>query len=134
MTSPSNLRAFSASLRDLPRTVGIKVATAAAPAITAAAAATFAAGADPYGVAWTPGADGQAVTLRKTGALARGISYTAIGTKIRVVLGVRYAKYQIGRRPVFPRQGAPLPRPYVDALTSTSRDVIATSLAAGGAA
>ena len=42
--------------------------------------------------------------------------YVAIGSLLRVALGVAYAKYQVGKRPVFPKQGKPLPQPYVEAL------------------
>lgn len=118
----ASLKTFSAGLRKLPRVVAQRVATESAPAITSAAAATFAAGEDPYGIPWVPGADGKPVTLRKTGALARTVRYVAIGALLRVVLGVPYAKYQIGKRPVFPRQGGALPPAYTKELqTATER-------------
>lgn len=116
----SSLKKFSAGLRRLPTVVAQKVARSAAPEITSAAQATFAAGEDPYGAAWAPGAEGQTVTLQKSGSLRRYISYVAIGTILRVALGVPYAKYQIGKRPVFPRQGAPLPPSYVRTLKATT--------------
>jgi len=124
----SSLAKFASALANLPRVVAIKVASAAAPAITAAARATFDAGEDAYGVAWTPSVDGQRVTLRKSGALARGVTYAATGTKLRVQLGVSYARYQLGRRPAFPRQGAPLPESYIDALKSATEQVIAAEV------
>ncbi len=117
------LKNFSAALRRLPRVIAQDVATAAAPAITAAAVATFSAGEDPYGNAWAPGAGGDRITLVKTGALSRLVKYVAIGTKLRVVLGVDYAKYQIGKRPVFPRQGGALPTAYVQTLEQTTATV-----------
>lgn len=67
-------------------------------------------------MAWVPAVDGRPVTLRKTGALAKFVYYVAIGAKLRVALGVGYAKYQIGKRPVFPRQGGVLPAAYVRTL------------------
>jgi hypothetical protein len=130
--SIQSLRQFSADLRRLPLVVAQKVAAQAAPALTRVAKATFDAGEDPYGVNWVPGADGQKVTLRKSGALERFIHYVAIGTKLRVALGVRYAKYQIGKRPVFPRQGAPLPADYVRTLQRTAVDVVRSEIGRAG--
>ena len=55
---------------------------------------------------------------------ARQIRYVAIGTKLRVALGVAYAKFQIGRRPVFPTQGGTLPVEYSRTLQRTAVDVV----------
>lgn len=110
------LKQLSADLRRLPKVLAAKVTETAAPRLSDVANRTFNAGTDPYGVAWAPGADGQAITLHKTGALQRFLSYVGIGTKLRVSLGVPYAKYQISKRPVFPRQGAVLPTDYVQTL------------------
>lgn len=121
--SLASLKTFAANLKRLPTVVAQKVAAASAPAITSAALTTFDAGEDPYGASWAPGADGSRVTLRKSGALERGVQYVAIGTKIRVVLGVFYAKYQIGKRRIFPGQGAVLPVEYTRALQAATVDV-----------
>ncbi len=126
--SIASIKDFSSKLRELPRVVAQKVATAAAPLLTEAAQATFAAGEDPYGVSWDPGAKGQRVDLRETGSLAKYIRYVAVGTKLRVALGVPYAKYQISKRPVFPKQGAPLPKSYADALAKITADTIKAEL------
>ena len=124
----SSLRAFTKSLRALPKVVAQRVTSAAAPAITALALQTFDAGENPYGEEWAPGDEGQRVTLHKTGALENQIHYVAIGTKLRVALGVPYAKFQIGKRPVFPRQGDPLPDPYVEALTDATQQACKAAL------
>ncbi len=113
----SSLHKFTQQLRDLPRTIAKDVAFEAAPVITDLAQDSFRNSQDPYGAPWAPGADGRKVDLVETGALRRFIRYVAIGTKLRVSLGVKYAKYQIGKRPVYPRQGAPLPKKYVEALS-----------------
>jgi hypothetical protein len=112
----SSLSQFANDLRRLPRVVAIKVAVEAAPILTELAKQTFNAGETPYGVNWREGVQGQRVTLDKTGALKRYIHYVAIGTRLRVALGVPYAKYQIGKRPVFPKQAGALPPLYVAAL------------------
>ncbi len=124
----TSLREFSKRLAELPRTVGIKIAASAAPLLTQVARTTFGAGEDAFGIAWLPSAEGKRVSLVKSGGLEAGIYYVAIGTKIRVKLSVPYAKYQIGRRPVFPRQGDPLPPAYVRVLTDTTNEVIKTDL------
>lgn len=123
-----SLRQFSQDLRNLPRVVAIKVAEATAPVLTDLAKSTFDAGEDSYGLPWKPGAEGQRVTLRKTGDLAGQIRYVAIGTLLRVALGVPYAKYQIGKRPVFPRQDGELPDTYVQALERTAVRVVKQEL------
>lgn len=119
-----SLAKFSESLRRLPRSVATRVASEAAPAITALAKASFDASTTPYGVPWAPGDDGERITLRKTGNLERRVQYGAAGTKLRVVLGVPYAKYQIGKRPIFPRQGGALPEKYVFALHNVAIRII----------
>jgi hypothetical protein len=103
----------------MSRVVAQKVAEQAAPVLTDAMISTFNQSTDAYGVGWVPGEDGQKITLRKSGALAKQLRYVAIGTRLRVALGVKYAKYQIGRRPVLPRQSAGLPAPYVQLLKET---------------
>ena len=119
-----SLSEFAKDLRRLPRTVAIRVAEESAPALTDLGRASFDAGETPYGAAWKQGADGKRVTLDKTGALKRFIRYVAIGAKLRVSLGVNYAKYQIGKRPVFPRQGGELPDTYVQALERTAVRIV----------
>lgn len=124
----STLAKFSAGLRRLPTVVAQKVAAAAAPKITDLAKKTFEASKDAYGDAWDVGEDGKRVTLQESGRLAKYIQYVAIGRKLRVALGVPYAKYQIGRRPIFPRQGSPLPVEYVRTLQETTAEVCRTEL------
>lgn len=123
-----SLKDFSKRLRTLPLVVAHKVAQAAAPALTEAAQASFAAGETPYGDDWAPSPDGKQVTLRKSGALQSGVRYVAIGTKLRVALTTRYAKYVVGKRPVTPRQGSALPTEYAAALSRATAEVITEAL------
>lgn len=123
-----SLAQFANDLRALPRAVALKVAARAAPRITKLAEQTFDAGESPYGVAWDPSVDGKRVTLRKSGALFKFIRYVPAGAKLRVVLGVPYAKYQVGKRAVYPRQDSPLPNDYVDALKAAAAEVIKEEL------
>lgn len=121
----SSLGSFSSKLRKLPVVLGQKVARAAAPALTDVANGTFAAGEDAYGGTWEPLKDGSKATLNKTGGIKRGVYYVAIGTLLRVRLAVPYAKYQVGKRPVFPTQGSALPTSYVNALSRIASEIIA---------
>jgi hypothetical protein len=127
----SSLSKFAQDLRRLPRVVAQQITAKAAPAITALGQTTFDASQNAYGVPWQAGADGARVTLRKSGRLARYIHYVAIGTKLRVALGVPYAKYQIGRRPVFPTQGKALPPEYVRTLEKIAIDGVRSNLRGG---
>ncbi len=125
----SKLRGLEKSLRELPRVVGMKVATASAGEITSLARATFNASENAYGDAWAPGADGERVDLQKTGRLAQ-FAYVAIGTRLRAQLGPKYARYQVGRRPIFPRSGARLPIAYVATLRAKANEIIHAELEA----
>ena len=125
----SSLAKFSANLRKLPTVVAQKVAEAAAAAISALARQTFDASQDAYGIPWDAGRDGRAVTLRRSGTLSKYLKYVAIGTKLRVSLGVSYAKYPVGKRPALPKQGDPLPAAYTATLRRVAADVIRKELA-----
>lgn len=98
----SKLSRLASSLRAMPTKVAQRIAEQVAPKLTELARETFDAGETPYGDKWLPGVDGRSVTLRKSGGLANGIRFVAVGTRVRAVLGVRYAKYQVGRRKVLP--------------------------------
>lgn len=124
MNGIASLKKFSEDLKRLPNVVAHQVAAEAAPALTSAAQATFDASEDAYGNPWLPGDHGQTVTLRKSGALARTIKYVAIGALLRIALGVSYAKYQIGKRPIFPSQNSALPDPYVQVLQRKAVEVV----------
>lgn len=125
----SKLRRLEQSLRELPRVVAIKVAAAAADKITELARQTFGAGENAFGDTWHPGKEGQHVTLRRSGAIAAGVRYVAIGTRLRAQLGPRYAKYQVGKRPIFPRSA--LPASWIEAIRAETSKVIAAEM--GGA-
>lgn len=128
MSSTASIRKFAESLRTLPRVVGHRVAKAAAPILTSLVVETSRASADAYGAAWAPGDSGQVVTLRKSGALLDGVRYVAIGQRLRLALAAKYAKYQVGRRPVAPKPGEPLPPAYARELGEVARQVIAEAL------
>lgn len=124
------IRSLERSIRDLPRVLGAKVATAVADKITAMNRATFAAGQNAYGDPWLPGISGERVDLKETGTLAGSIAYRATGTKLRAHLGPPYAKYVVGKRPVLPT--GKLPLKMAAAVHATAVSVIRAELGKGG--
>ena len=121
--SVASLAQFSAALRQLPRVVAQKVATSSAAALTGLLRQTFDAGEDAFGGSWKPKADGTRATLVKTGALAQGLHFVAVGTLLRVRSPVGYAKYNYGSRPVTPRQGETLPVAWSSLVKRVTADV-----------
>lgn len=116
----SSLHRFQAGLRALGSgLLANRVAALAAPKLTRLAKQTAGQSQTAEGVPWRPSPKGEAVTLVRTGAMLSRLVYVAIGSKIRVALTSRYAKYQIGRRPVFPTQAGGLPQSYRDALNES---------------
>ena len=83
-------------------------AAKAAGAVSELARASFAAGQSPYGVPFGAGRSGKPLTMRRSGKLFAQVRYVAQGTRIRCVLGVPYARYQIrhGLLPT-PAEGIP---------------------------
>lgn len=118
------LRGFEYRILQLGRAAAIEIAAAAADTITALGRATFDAGENAYGDTWEPGKKGNRITLRRSGRLAKGVRYVAIGAILRAHLGPPYAKYQVGLRPVYPRFGKRLPVSYVAALSKTANAII----------
>lgn len=128
----SSLARFTKALKTLPRSLAQNVAAKAAPEITKWENETFDSCADPYGVPWAPGADGKKVDLVESGDLRKFIKYVSVGTKLRVALGVPYAKYQIGKRPVYPKQGDILPAKYQETLARISAETAEEHVIRGG--
>jgi hypothetical protein len=117
-----SLDKLTKTLNALPKVLGEEIARRAAPIISRFAKESFDRSSNAYEVPWSPADSGELVTLRKSGKLEKFLVYVAIGTKLRVALGVAYAKYQIGKRPVFPTQGGILPKKYSTALQTLTRE------------
>jgi hypothetical protein len=125
------------NLRAMPLATAKEIAKRAAPVISQLSRETFDNSRDPYGAPWVPGVEGQKVTLRDSGKLEQWVKYVVTadgeGTRLRVSLGVPYAKYQIGKRPVYPRAGL-LPKKYADELERIARETAPEQFAKGLAA
>lgn len=102
------IKNFAKRLRAMPIRLGREVAAKAAPALTGFAQTAFDAGQTVYGDARPAGVDGQLLTLHLSGKLQSAIKFVSIGTIVRAVLGVPYARYNI-RFGILPRGGAVMP-------------------------
>lgn len=124
-----SLYKFSKDLTKLGKVTGARIAKVAAKRLTAVAQSTYQNSEDPYGIPWEPSVSGDAVDLVETGVLKKFVVYKATGEQLRVsVAAVRYAKYQIGKRRVFPAQGAELPRSYLRELERSTNFVFSEGL------
>lgn len=116
-----SLASFAKALREVKRGSAEKIATEAAPALTALAQSDFAGRHNPYGDAW-----GGDYDLVETGALKSDVKFVAQGDRVRCVLGPSYAKYHVSK--ILPRSGGILPKSYQDALEDASKAVIGEAL------
>ncbi len=124
----SKLKNLAKAVKDLPKTVKQDVARQAAPDLTGKAQAAFDSGVTVYGDIRPAGEDGLPVSLHKSGKLESGLNFKSVGTIVRAVLAVPYAKYNI-RFGILPRGGAKLPVSWSDALEDIVDDTIRSSLA-----
>lgn len=124
----SKLSKLAASLRQQPVVLAQKIAAQVAPGVTAKAQQAYSAGQTVYGDARPTGAAGNALTLVQSGATQGSLRFVAIGTRVRVALGTRYAKYLIGKYRILP-SGA-LPVAWRDAIAALARTEIEKGVAA----
>lgn len=116
------------AIRRLPSTT-TAIAAKAAPEVSDLARASWASGVSAYGVPYAPNADGTKRTLNRSGALGASIRFVSVGTKLRCVLGVPYARYQI-KNGILPRGGAILPRSWIGSIQKISELEISVRLRA----
>lgn len=120
------LRRLRMELKRLPQT-NASIASKAAPAITGLARGSWAAGMSVYGDPYPPNKDGSARTLNRTGALGAQIRFEPIGTGIKCVLGVPYARFRI-KDGILPRGGSALPVQWKATLTRISNTELTARL------
>lgn len=119
------LSRLAASLRQLPVTLALRVAEKAAPAITDAATAAFDGGSTVFGDRRPLGKHG-ALTLVQSGATRALMRFVAIGTRVRVALGTRYAKFLVGKYKILP--SGRLPVEWSDTIGKLAKAEIAQQL------
>ncbi len=95
------------TLTTLPTTIAIDVASRAGPALTDLTQDANASHRNVYGDPYPTGADGQQLTLRRTGAVAGDLRFAVAGTQVRSVLPEKYAKYLIGKYNILPNGAMP---------------------------
>ena len=118
-----SMNAFRKKLLSLPTAGTVKVTEKAAPKLTELGQRSYEEHRSPEGRPWQRSVTGEHVTLVDTGLLRKFLKYFGVGRKLRVRLPVPYAKYQIGKRPVFPQAGLPLPQGYKDVLSDVVSEV-----------
>lgn len=106
ITSFAQLEALKRTLASSSPRIAEQVARKAAPVLSEKAREDFDAQQSPYDRPWGTGVDGQAITLKQSGALRdKALEYKATGTKIRASVGsVPHARYQL-KFGVLPRSG-----------------------------
>ncbi len=103
------LTGLAAALKGATVKARQRIAAAAAPDLTSRALGTFSAGQNVYGDAFGQGVTGRPITLVKSGAMRQTIRFVNIGTRVRCVIGVKYAKYHIGRYKMLPPGRSAMP-------------------------
>ncbi len=119
----NRLRDLKRSLKSVPVTAVAKIASAAAPVITAQAQATFRSGQDVFGAPRLKSVQGGNLSLVQSGATRNAINFIATGRDIRVARLPKYAKFLIGRYGILPN-GKQLPQTWRGALGAIALSVL----------
>lgn len=98
----NTLRKLREGLVALPTSIAIQVAQDVAPELTRMARESYDAGQTVYGAPRPEGTRGDKLDLVDSGATRRDMRFEAIGTRVRCVLGPRWAKYLIGKYKILP--------------------------------
>lgn len=116
------LGALKRTLKTLPTVLAIDVAARAGPALTDLTRDANSSRRNVYGDAYPTGADGQQLTLHRTGAVAGSLAFRVAGTTVRAVLNESYAKYLIGKYNILPNGAMPAAwRSKLDALVKETK-------------
>jgi hypothetical protein len=112
------LRALKNSIAGMPVSLSHAVAARVAPELTSQAQASYDAGVTVYGTARPASiVDGHPLDLVQSGAVRRDMKFNALGTKVTVTLGPRYAKYLVGKYVILPiGDRSAIPAPWVAAV------------------
>lgn len=102
------IRKLKKNIKAMPRSVAHAVAKKTGPVLNFKTRRAFTLGQNVYGGAWPKSrTDGQQLTLVESGAVSRMLAFAVAGSKIRAVLGPKYAKYLIGRYGILPNGAMP---------------------------
>lgn len=125
----NSLQALKRNLKALPITVSARIAGQAAPAISVLAVGGFDSGRTVYERPRPRGADGDELSLVRTGATRNALRFIATGTSIRTARLPKYARWLIGRFGILPN--GPLPLNWRDRLHAIAGAVIGDELHRG---
>lgn len=103
----NSIKALKSTLRALPKTVAVDVARRAAPAMTTLTTSAFNSNRSVYNDPRPTGANGQALTLVKSGRTRDALRFVSVGTIVRCALPTKWAKYLIGKYGILPNGALP---------------------------
>lgn len=99
----TSLNRLRGAIKALPLRIRTAVAKDAEAILTREVQDAYDGGQTVYGVARPLSkVTGQPLTLQKTGATRRDLSFVAVGTIVRAVLGRKYQRYLVGKYQVLP--------------------------------
>lgn len=125
--NPTTLRAFSRNLSNISTVLAQRVAERGAPVITSMAGASYDSGKTAYDEARPLGVAGNSLDLVVSSKARDSLRFVATGTRIRCVLGPRWAKFLVGKYKVLPQS---LPEKWSKALGDIANDELAKQVAA----
>lgn len=125
--NPSSLRDLARTLSKISTVTAARVAERGAPVITAMAGSSYDAGKTAYDEARPLGVSGNTLDLVVSSKTRDAMRFVATGTRIRCVLGPRWAKYLVGKYKVLPQS---LPEKWSKALADIANEEISQAVAA----
>jgi hypothetical protein len=125
-----SLQSLRRALAKLPLTASARIASAAAPAVSALAREAYDGGRTVYGGARPKGVDGKPLDLVKSGASRRAAQFAAEGTRMRTAVLPRYTRYLIGKYDVLPN--GPLPVTWQERLREIAARVLHAQIFGAG--
>ncbi len=120
--NPRTLAALKRAIKAMPATTAARIAARSAPAMTRLALGSFDSGQTAYDTARPRSVDGKPLSLEKSGAFRRAISFVATGRDIRLTRLPEYGGYLIGKYRALPN--GPLPVAWRDQMTEIAAQVL----------
>ena len=128
----NTLRSLKHALQQLPKTASARIASQAAPEVSALTRAAFDDGHTVYGQERPRGVDGQELALVKSGATREAVRFVANGTQMRTAVLPRYTKYLIAKYECLPPGRAPLPLAWRERMNAIAEQVLRGQLPRSG--
>lgn len=121
--NPRTLAALKRAIKNMPITSAARIAARSAPEMTALATGSFDSGQTAYDTARPRSAvNGKALSLEKSGAFRRAISFVATGRDIRLTRLPSYGGFIIGKYRALPN--GPLPVAWRERMTEIAAQVL----------